>query len=87
VLAVGNLAFGWWAVGCAAVGMKCAVGFAALACDYAAGIAATVTEASTAAAKEWVRTQWRDSAPGTLVDSVVSGDRAGLAWAVRPATP
>jgi RNA polymerase sigma factor (sigma-70 family) len=58
VLAVGSLAFGWWALGCAAVAMKCAVGFAALARDYAVGIATSATEASTIAAKEWVRTQW-----------------------------
>ncbi len=57
-LAVGSLAFGWWALGCAAAGVKCAVGFAALARDYAVGIATSATEAGTAAAKEWVKTQW-----------------------------
>jgi len=57
VLAVGSLAFGWWALGCAAAGIKCAVGFAAVARDYAVGIAASAAE-SGAAAKDWVRTQW-----------------------------
>jgi hypothetical protein len=33
------------------------VGFAALARDYAVGIAASAAEAGTSA-KEWVRTQW-----------------------------
>jgi hypothetical protein len=57
VLAAGSLAFGWWAVGCAAAGVKCAVGFAALARDYAVGIAASAAEVGPSA-KEWVRTQW-----------------------------
>jgi hypothetical protein len=58
VFALGSLAFGWWALGCAAVGVKCAVGFAAVARDYAVGIVATAAEAGTAAAKDWVKTQW-----------------------------
>jgi len=58
VLAVGSLAFGWWALGCVAAGVKCAVGFAALARDYAVGIVTTATEAGTDAAKAWVRTEW-----------------------------
>jgi RNA polymerase sigma factor (sigma-70 family) len=58
VLAVGSLAFGWWALGCAAAGVKCAVGFAAVARDYAFGAVTNLTEAGTAAAKEWIRTQW-----------------------------
>jgi hypothetical protein len=58
VLAVGGLAFGWWALGCAAVGVKCAVGFAAVARDYAVGSVASAAEASTPAAKEWVTRQW-----------------------------
>jgi len=58
VLAVGSLALGWWALGCAAAAVKCAVGFAAMARDYAFGIAASATVADTASAKEWVRTQW-----------------------------
>ena len=57
VLAVGSLAFGWWALGCAAAGVKCAVGFAAVARDYAVGIAASAAEAGTSA-REWVKTQW-----------------------------
>src|SRR5262249_27493565 len=58
VLAVGSPAFGWWGLGCAPLGIKCGVGFAALARDYAVGIAATATEPGTTVAKEWVRTQW-----------------------------
>ncbi len=58
VLAAGSLAFGWWSLGCAAAGVKCAVGFAAVARDYAVGIAVSGAEAGTAAAKEWVTTQW-----------------------------
>ncbi|HMJ64704.1 MAG TPA: hypothetical protein VK615_05080, partial [Candidatus Binatia bacterium] len=58
VLAVGSLAFGWWALGCAAAGVKCAVGFAALARDYALGIVATAAQPGTAAAKDWIKTQW-----------------------------
>lgn len=58
VLAVGSLAFGWWVLGCAAVGVKRADGFAAVARDYAVGIVASSTEAGTAAAKGWIRTQW-----------------------------
>ena len=57
VLAVGGLAFGWWALGCAAAAMKCAVGFAAVARDYAVGMAVSATQ-SGAAAKDWVKTQW-----------------------------
>jgi hypothetical protein len=58
VLAVGSVAFGWWALGCAAAGVKCAVGFAAVARDYAVGFAVNSTQAGTAGAKEWVKTQW-----------------------------
>jgi hypothetical protein len=58
VFALGSLAFGWWALGCAAVGVKCAVGFAALARDYAVGIVASAAQAGTAAAKDWVTTHW-----------------------------
>jgi hypothetical protein len=58
VLAVGSLAFGWWALGCAAAGVKCAVGFAAVARDYAVGIVTNPTATGTAAAKDWVKTQW-----------------------------
>lgn len=57
VLAMGSLAFGWWAVGCAAAAVKCAVGFAAVARDYAIGSIASSAH-SGAAAKEWVKTQW-----------------------------
>jgi len=58
VMSVGSLAFGWWALGCAAAGVKCAVGFAALARDYAVGMVTSAAEAGTTLAKEWVRTQW-----------------------------
>lgn len=58
VLAVGSLAFGWWAVGCAAAGVKSAVGFAAVARDYAVGLVVSANEAGSAAAREWMMTQW-----------------------------
>jgi len=57
VLAVGSLAFGWWALGCAAAAVKCAVGFAAVARDYAVGIAASAAQSGTVA-KDWLKTQW-----------------------------
>src|SRR5262249_60396823 len=57
VLAAGSLAFGWWAIGCAAVGVKCAVGFGALARDYAFGIAASAANTG-ADAKGWLVHQW-----------------------------
>ena len=57
VLAAGSLAFGWWSVGCAAVGWKCAVGFAAVAREYALGFAASAN-ATGAAAKDWLRSEW-----------------------------
>jgi hypothetical protein len=57
LLAVGSLAFGWWALGCAAAAVKCAVGFGALARDYAVGIAASAANTG-AAAKEWLAHQW-----------------------------
>lgn len=58
VFALGSLAFGWWAIGCAAAGVKCAVGFAAVARDYAVGLITSANEAGTAAARDWVMTQW-----------------------------
>jgi len=58
VFALGSLAFGWWAVGCVAAGVKCAVGFAAVARDYALGSAASASEAGTDIAKTWFKTQW-----------------------------
>jgi RNA polymerase sigma factor (sigma-70 family) len=57
VLSVGSLAFGWWALGCAAAGVKCAVGFGALARDYAVGIAASAANTG-APAKEWLTHHW-----------------------------
>jgi RNA polymerase sigma factor (sigma-70 family) len=57
VLAVGSVAFGWWALGCAAAAVKCAVGFAAVARDYAVGIVASAAETG-GAAKAWVKGQW-----------------------------
>jgi hypothetical protein len=56
VFALGSLAFGWWAIGCAAAGVKCAIGFAAVARDYALGLAASATESGTVA-KDWIATQ------------------------------
>jgi len=56
VLAVGSIAFGWWALGFVSAGLKCAIGFGAVARDYAIGQAASATETGTAA-KEWLRTQ------------------------------
>lgn len=58
VLAVGSLAFGWWALGCAAAGVRGAVGFAAVARDYAVGFVTGAAEAGTPAAKEWVKAGW-----------------------------
>lgn len=58
VFALGSLAFGWWAVGCAAAGWKCAIGFAAMARDFALGIVANANEANTEIAKDWFRTGW-----------------------------
>lgn len=58
VLAFGSVAFGWWAIGCAAAGIKAAVGFAAIARDYSLGLIASASEANTAAAKSWFKTQW-----------------------------
>jgi RNA polymerase sigma factor (sigma-70 family) len=57
VLAIGSLAFGWRALGCAAGGVKCAVGFAAVARDYAWGGAASAA-ATGAAAKQWLTHHW-----------------------------
>ena len=57
VFAAGSLAFGWWAVGCAAAGVRGAVGFAAIARDYAIGIAAEAAETGPAA-KAWLQHQW-----------------------------
>jgi RNA polymerase sigma factor (sigma-70 family) len=57
VFAVGTLALGWWALGCAAAGVKCAAGLAAVARDYAVGIAANASETGSAA-KEWLTHQW-----------------------------
>src|SRR5262245_44410251 len=65
-------------LGCAATGVKCAVGFGALTRDYAVGIAA-----SAAAAKEWRC----DAASDTPVDSFVRGDRLGPARVACPTTP
>jgi RNA polymerase sigma factor (sigma-70 family) len=58
VFAVGSVAFGWWALGCAAAGIECAAGFAAVARDYAVGCIAGATEAGTSAAKTWIQTRW-----------------------------
>jgi RNA polymerase sigma factor (sigma-70 family) len=57
VFALGSLALGWWALGCAAAGVKCAAGFAAVARDYAVGIATKASETGSAA-KEWLTHQW-----------------------------
>lgn len=65
--ALGSLAFGWWALGFASVGVKCAVGIAAVARDYAVGITTSATEAGTAVAKEWVRTEWLPNLSHVLV--------------------
>ena len=69
VLAVGSVAFGWWALGCAAAAVKCAVGFAAVARDYAVGIAVSATQ-SGAAAKDWVKTQWLADFSDVIVHQV-----------------
>ncbi len=57
VLSVGSLAFGWWALGCVAAGVKCAVGFAAVARDYAVGMVASASNVG-AVAKGWLARQW-----------------------------
>ncbi len=59
VVAVGSLAFGWWSFGCAAGAVKCAVGLAAVARDYAIGLAATAATTG-AAAREWLAQHWAD---------------------------
>jgi RNA polymerase sigma factor (sigma-70 family) len=68
VLSLGSLAFGWWAVGCAAAGIKCAVGFAAVARDYALGIAVSAREAGTEVAKEWFKSEWLAEIAALLVN-------------------
>ncbi len=70
VFALGSLAFGWWALGCAAAGVKCAVGIAAVARDYAVGIVASAGEAGTAAAKDWVKTRWLADFNSVIVDQI-----------------
>lgn len=57
VLAVGSLSFGWWALGCAAAGIKCAVGFAAVARDYAFGLVTSAANVGTVA-REWIARHW-----------------------------
>jgi hypothetical protein len=57
VLAVGSLAFGWWALGCAAAGVKVAIGFAVVARDFALGFAVSAANTG-AAAKEWLAREW-----------------------------
>jgi len=58
VFSLGSIAFGWWAVGCAAGGVRAAAGFAAVARDYALGLATQAAEGGTAAAKAWFKTEW-----------------------------
>lgn len=58
VMSLGSLAFGWWAVGCAAGGWKCAIGFAAVAHKYALGLFTGAAEANSAIARNWFRTEW-----------------------------
>lgn len=70
VFALGSLAFGWWALGCAAAGVKCAVGIAAVARDYAVGIVASASEAGTVAAKDWVKTRWLADFNTVIVDQI-----------------
>jgi RNA polymerase sigma factor (sigma-70 family) len=57
VLAVGSVAFGWWTLGCVAAGWKCAIGFAAVARDYAMGSIASAAKTG-AAAREWLAREW-----------------------------
>src|SRR5262249_30148552 len=57
VFALGSLAFGWWALGCAAAAVKCAVGFAAVARDYAVGIAASAASTGQTA-RAWLSREW-----------------------------
>ena len=78
--------------GCAAAGAKCAVGFAALARDYAMGIAASAANTG-AAAKEWVTTQWFSDFTGLMLRQVhwwilscvviALGLRVWRAWQLR----
>jgi hypothetical protein len=82
VFALGRLAFGWWAIGCAAAGVKCAVGFAAVARDYAVGLVTSATEPSTAAAKDWIKTQWLADLESVLVQHLHWWILASIAFAV-----
>ncbi len=69
VFALGSLAFGWWALGFAAAGVKCAVGFAAVARDYAVGLVASAAHTG-AVAKEWIKTQWLADFTSVIVDQI-----------------
>ncbi|MDX1952479.1 MAG: sigma-70 family RNA polymerase sigma factor [Verrucomicrobiota bacterium] len=67
VVSAGSLAFGWWALGCAAGGIQGAVGFAAIARDYAMGTVASAAEANTAVAKEWLLNGWWSEFAGLML--------------------
>jgi hypothetical protein len=82
VFALGSLAFGWWAIGCVAAGVKCAVGFAAVARDYAVGLVTSATEPSTDAAKDWIKTQWLADLESVLVQHLHWWTLASIAFAV-----
>lgn len=67
VFSLGSVAFGWWAVGCVAGGVRAAAGFAAVARDYALGPATRAAEGGTAAAKAWFKGEWLPEVAGLFV--------------------
>ena len=82
VFALGSLAFGWWAIGCAAAAVKCAIGIAAVAHDYAVGLITSAREAGTAAAKDWVTTQGFADFRDAMVHHVHWWILTVIVWAV-----
>lgn len=82
VFALGSLAFGWWAIGCAAAAVKCAIGIAAVARDYAVGLVTSAREAGTGAAKDWVTTQGLADFEDAMVHHVHGWILAAIVWAV-----
>jgi RNA polymerase sigma factor (sigma-70 family) len=67
VFALGSIAVGWWALGCVSAGVKCAVGLAAVARDYAVGMVATGSHTGAVAA-EWIKTRWFEDFSDLLLD-------------------
>jgi hypothetical protein len=66
VLAAGSLAFGWWALGCASVGWQCAVGFVAIAQEYAVGLVTSAQQVGPSASG-WLKSEWFAEFQGAIV--------------------